>query len=197
MADADGDLEERATDESESVDEFIARIAAHDETLAVEAAAIRERIETLAAELEDREERIDEITSRLKRERADFKNYKKRVEEREDEIRERATENLVERLLDVRDNLVRALSQDDDVDVRDGVEATLSTFDRVLKDENVEAIEPAPGEAVDPERHEVVMRVDGDQPHDHIEEVYRPGYELAGKILRPAQVTVSEPPDED
>lgn len=197
MADADGDLEGRTTDTSESVDEFIARIAAHDETLAVEAAAIRDRIETLTAELEDREERIDELTSRLKRERADFKNYKKRVEEREDEIRERATENLVERLLDVRDNLVRALSQDDDVDVRDGVEATLSTFDRVLQDENVGAIEPAPGDEVDPERHEVVMRVDGDHPPGHIEDIYRPGYELAGKILRPAQVTVSEAPDEE
>lgn len=190
MADADADVEDRPTEDADGVDELIAQIASLDEALAVEVASLRTRVDDLEGELAERNDQIDEIKSRLKRERADFQNYKKRVQEREDDIRERATENLVERLLDVRDNLVRALSQDDDVDVRDGVDATLATFDRILQDENVDAIEPSPGDAVDPERHEVVMRTDGEQPPGHIVDVYRPGYELAGKILRPAQVTV-------
>ena len=47
----------------------------------------------------------------------------------------------------------------------------------------------------EPEYHEVVMRVSGDQAPDTIEEVYRPGYELGDVVLRPAQVAVCEEED--
>ncbi len=174
-------------------DELVARAAAHDEGLAGEVADLAARVGALEAELAERAAAAEELESKLKRARADFANYKKRAKEREGQIRERATEDLVERLLDVRDNLVRALEQDEDADIRDGVEATLASFDRVLADENVAAVEPEPGEDVDPERHEVVLREDdGSHPPGTIERVYRPGYELAGSVIRPAQVTVSE-----
>lgn len=198
MADADADVDESSQDsdepvgEADGIDELVARVAAADEVLAAEVGNLIDRVDELETELAERVEEIEELESRLKRERADFKNYKKRAKEREDEIKERATEDLVERLLDVRDNLVRALEQEANADIRDGVEATLSTFDRILEDENVGGIEPSPGDEVDPERHEVVMRVDdGDQAAGTIEEVYRPGYTLAGKVVRPAQVAVS------
>ena len=180
-------------------EELIARVAAADEEAAAEVEALAGRVDDLEAELDEREaelaareERIEELESKLKRARADFQNYKKRAKQREEDLRERATEDLVERLLDVRDNLVRAVEQDDDVEVREGVEATLATFDRVLDAENVAAIEPDAGGDVDPERHEVVHRTESDRPDGAIVQVYRPGYEMAGKVLRPAQVTVSE-----
>jgi molecular chaperone GrpE len=100
----------------------------------------------------------------------------------------------VERLLDVRDNLQRALDQDDDADIRGGVESTLRQFDQELEREEVGRIEPAPGDETDPQRHEVLMRVASDQPEDAVADVHRPGYEMGGKVLRPAQVTVSEGP---
>ncbi|MFB6353115.1 MAG: nucleotide exchange factor GrpE [Halobacteriales archaeon] len=179
-------------------DELVARVAAHDEALAAEVADLAVRVAALEAELAEQTATTEELESKLKRARADFQNYKKRMKQRQEELRERATEDLVERLLDVRDNLVRALEQDEDADIRDGVEATLASFDRVLDDEDVSAIEPGPGEAVEPDRHEVVLREeDGDQPPGTIERVYRPGYELAGSVLRPAQVTVSEAPDDE
>lgn len=207
-ADAEEDGEataaEDAADDADAPDDLIARVATVDEAAAAEVAALRERVDELEAELEEHEaalteanETAAELESKLKRARADFKNYKKRAKEREEELRERATEDLIERLLDVRDNLVRALQQDDDVEVRDGVEATLSTFDRVLDAENVSAIEPDVGGDVDPERHEVVHRTESDLPEGAIAEVYRPGYEMAGAVLRPAQVTVSEGVDAD
>lgn len=195
MADADAEPEgdEPADEADEGIDDLVARVAVEDEGLAAEVGEVVDRVATLEAELADREERIEALEGKLKRARADFQNYKKRAEKRENELRERATEDLVERLLDVRDNLRRALEQEgDEADIRDGVEATLASFDRVLSDENVEAIEPSVGDEVDPEVHEVVMRVDGEQPPGHIEEVYRAGYELAGKVIRPAQVTVAE-----
>jgi molecular chaperone GrpE len=199
---ADPESEEPATDgtaaeardDAESPDDLVAEVAAHDEDLADEVAALRDRADDLEATVEERAAEIDDLTDRLKRTQADYQNYKKRAKRQQEEIRERATEDLVERLLDVRDNLARALDQDEDADIRDGVEATLRSFDRVLEEEDVEHIDPEPGAAVDPQRHEVMLRVESDQPADTVAEVYRPGYEMAGTVLQAAQVTVSEGP---
>ncbi len=195
MADADAEPEgeESPDGDDDVIEDLVARVAVEDEALAAEVGDVIDEVETLRSELTDREETVEELEGKLKRARADFQNYKKRAKQREAELKERATEDLVERLVDVRDNLARALEQEgDEADIRDGVEATLASFDRILADENVEAIEPAIGDEVDPEVHEVVMRVDGEQSPGHIEDVYRPGYELAGKVIRPAQVTVVE-----
>ena len=150
-----------------------------------------ERVETLETEVAEKDEEINDLTDKLSRARADFKNYKKRTKKQQEEMKARATEDLVGELIDVRDNLVRALDQDEDADIRPGVESTLEAFDRALEDENVAFISPEPGEDVDPERHEVMQRVDSDQPEGTIADVYQQGYEMADKILRPARVTVS------
>ncbi|MCH7659795.1 MAG: nucleotide exchange factor GrpE [Euryarchaeota archaeon] len=144
------------------------------------------------AELERRDERIEELEAKLKRVQADFQNYKKRREREEQRLRETATEDLVTRLLDVRDNLVRATEQDEDAEIREGVEATLREFDYVLGGEDVSTIEPEPGTEIDPQRHEVMVRVESDRPEGTIDELYTSGYEMGEKVLRPAQVTVSE-----
>lgn len=190
---ADADLDGR-------VDELADAVAdADDETVARTLAALHVRVETLAddvadlqATVEEREEEVDDLTSRLKRKQADFQNYKKRVEKRREEEKRRATEDLVTRLLDVRDNLSRALEQDADADVRDGVEATFRELDRVFEDEGVTVVDPEPGEEVDPQRHEVLMRVDSDHPEGTVADVHRPGYVMGEKVLREAQVTVSD-----
>lgn len=202
MADADSETEDSidqstASDEKdpEDVDQLVANIASYDEVLAEEVNELREHLAELEAELDEVRSRADDLESRLKRTHADFQNYKKRSEKRQEQIRERATEDLLERILDVRDNLLRALEQDDNTDIRDGVDATLTTFDRILEDEGVTPINPQPGDEPDPEYHEVVMRVSGEQARGTIEEVYRPGYELGGVVLRPAQVAVCEEED--
>jgi molecular chaperone GrpE len=160
--------------------------------LADEIRTLRERAATAERSVEERASEVDDLESKLKRKQADFRNYKQRTERQQEELRERATEDLVERLLDVRDNLSRALEQEEGTDIRPGVESTLEELDRVLDEENVTAIEPDAGDAVDPKRHEVMLRVDSAQPVDTVAELYRPGYEMGEKVLRPAQVTVSE-----
>ncbi|PSP78197.1 nucleotide exchange factor GrpE [Halobacteriales archaeon QS_1_68_20] len=188
-------------DESAGRGDLVERVADHDEALADDVAALADerdelaaRVEDLEADLAEREEEVEDLESRLKRKQADFQNYKKRRKREEQKIRERATEDLVERLLDVRDNLVRALSDDhDDVEgLREGVKMTLGEFDRVLDAEDVQEIDPEPGSEVDPSRHEVMMRVHSDQPEGTVADVYQPGYEMADQVLRAAKVTVSE-----
>jgi len=191
-ADEHGDGD--AVDLDDAVDdELINRVETSDpETIATELASLRTRAEGLEGQLDAKDERIEELESKLKRKQADFQNYKKRMEKRREEEQQRATEDLVSKLLDVRDNLQRALEQDEDVDIRDGVESTARQLDDVLYAENVDVIEPEPGEAVDPQYHQVLATVDSDQPEGTIDDVHRPGYVMAEKVLQEAQVTVSD-----
>jgi len=165
--------EEEITDDERSVDE------------------LEGRIEELEAELDEKDAEIDELTEKLSRSRADFQNYKKRMKDKQEEMQARATEDLVSRFTKIRGNLVRALDQDAEADIRPGIQSTLDEFDAILEEENVEIISPEPGDEVDPQRHEVMMRVDGDQPDGTVVDVYQDGYEMAGKVLQAAQVTVS------
>ncbi|WP_321170524.1 nucleotide exchange factor GrpE [Halobaculum limi] len=180
--DATAEPAQDATDASQALADAVAE---YDERLAAEVAAL----EREAAETTDR---VEELESSLKRTKADFQNYKKRAKKRQEQQKQRATEDLVSRLTEVRDNLVRALDQEEGADIRPGVESTLETFDRVLGEENVTVIDPEPGEDVDPERHEVMMRVDSDQPAGTVASVFKQGYEMADKVIEAAQVTVSD-----
>jgi len=182
-SDVDGETEADAAEgESDQEGSPVERVAEYDEELA----------EELREERSEYEERIDDLESKLTRKQADFQNFKKRQQKKLEQQQARATESLVEDLLPVRDNLARALEQDGDADIREGVEGTLRELDRVLADQGVERIEPEPGEEPDPERHEVLMRVESDRPVGTIEELYRPGYEMGEKVIRTAQVTVSQ-----
>ncbi|ELY54130.1 GrpE protein HSP-70 cofactor [Natronococcus amylolyticus DSM 10524] len=169
------------------------------ETAGGETEIDEETVEQLRAELEEAEAEIEDLEGRLKRKQADFQNYKKRAKKRQEQMKDRATEDLVERLVGVRDNLKRALEEDsDDVEsLREGVEMTMREFDRVLADEDVSEIDPEPGTETDPQRHEVMMQVDSDQPEGTVADVYTPGYEMGEKVIQNAQVTVSNGELED
>ncbi|MGM0371436.1 MAG: nucleotide exchange factor GrpE [Halobacteriota archaeon] len=187
------DGENSTEQESLAGEELIAAVTAHDEELAESVGDLVDRVADLEDKLETVESELETAEERLEHTRADFKNYKERAKRRQEEIKERATEDLVERLLEVRDNLGRALDEEsgDTESLREGVDLTRKQFDRVLAEENVERIDPEIGADVDAQRHEVMMRVESDAPTDTVASVYRPGYEMAGKILRPAQITVS------
>lgn len=195
------DISESGGQQAVSVGEALAeRVSEHDEDLGAEveeviqkALELDEDVSELEATIEEQTEEIEDLKERLKHKQADFQNYKKRQDREKDRIRERATEDLVERLLTVRENLRRAVEEDhEDVDsIREGVKMTLREFDRVLDAENVVEISPDEGEEVDPQRHEVMMRVDSTRPKGTIADVYSPGYEMADKVLETAQITVS------
>ena len=186
--------------EKTPVDERARALAARvdDDDLAAEVTQLAEEIASLCAEVADLREastRAETLEQRLKRKQAEFQNYKKRQEREREKLRERATEEFVKRVVDVRDDLVRALAQDEDAELRGGLEGTLATFDEVLAEEGVNPIEPEAGDEVDPVRHEVLMRESSDRPKGTVVTVYRPGYEMADRVVQTAQVTVSEGPD--
>jgi len=184
------DLDEVAGEADETL---VERVAESDpEEIARELDALRSQNETLASDVEELEAEAEELEDKLKRKQAEFQNYKKRMKKRREEEKQRATEDLVTRVLDVRDNLERALDQDEDTDIRGGVESTLRQLDDVLDAENVAVIDPDPGEGVDPSVHQVLANVESEEEPGAIADVHRPGYEMADKVLREAQVTVSK-----
>ena len=111
---------------------------------------------------------------------------------REAQVRKQATAAAIERVLEVRDNLVRALAQDAAADIRPGVESTLEAFDGALDALGVEVIAPAPGDTVEPQRHEVLAKVPADSEAGTVADVARQGYLLDEKVIQTAQVTVSD-----
>jgi molecular chaperone GrpE len=193
---ADNDAEEEVEAEvgdalGPTSTKLVAEVATQDAELATDLEA---HLAELEADKREAEERADDLESKLKRNRADFQNYKKRAKKRQEQMKERATEDLVEKLLDVRDNLVRAVEDDHEnvESLQEGVEMTLKELDHVFEDESVAEIAPDPGTETDPKRHEVMMQVESDQPEGTVADVYQPGYEMGEKILRAAQVTVSD-----
>jgi molecular chaperone GrpE len=192
-ADTDDAVADEDTPDAEPPEELVTRVEESDPgTIAREIASLRSARHDAEDAAAEYEERVEDLEEKLKRKQAEFQNFKKRMERKQEQQKQRATEELVERLLDVRNNLVRALEQDEDADIRGGVRTTLDQFDRVLDAENVVAIEPEPGAELDPQRHEVLMRVESDQPEGTVDELHRPGYEMADKVLQAAQVTVSD-----
>ncbi|NNN21282.1 MAG: nucleotide exchange factor GrpE [Acidimicrobiales bacterium] len=152
----------------------------------------------------------EEILLTLQRLQADFENYRKRVQRQESDLRERANVSLIERLLPVLDVLdlavTHAIVSPEDPKT-EGIAKVASVLHEVLAKEGLEKL-GEPGEPFDPGKHEAVAHLDMDKTDGDnavtegddasegksitpsVVEVYRSGYSLRGKVLRPAMVTV-------
>jgi molecular chaperone GrpE len=125
---------------------------------------------------------------------ADFENYRKRAF-REREAAEAATaERVTLPLLDVLDNLERALEHAgaSPGPLRDGVALTVRQFHEALRRAGVESIDPGKGEAFDPTLHEAITtQPSKDVATDHVVLVVSRGYRFGDRVIRPAKVIVS------
>jgi molecular chaperone GrpE len=102
-------------------------------------------------------------------------------------------QNLYLRLLEVADNLERALGHAAENDpLAPGVRAL-----DVLRREGVTPIEVQPGAPFDPRSHEAVETHEGDVPEPTVAAVSQPGYMFEGQVLRPARVLVTRPARSD
>jgi molecular chaperone GrpE len=97
----------------------------------------------------------------------------------------------------VKDSLELALQnagRTDPAGAREGLDATLQLLSRALERLGVTLIDPL-GEPFDPARHEAMMAQDSDTAEPNsVLKVVQPGYELNGRLLRPARVIVARTP---
>ena len=153
-------------------------------------------IETLEKKLQEKTEESKEYYDRMIRLQADFTNYKKRVEKEKADIYLYANEKLAGDLLDIIDNLERALDSQCPDNASDGlyegIELVLKQLKDTLKKHGVEEIE-AMNKAFDMNLHHAVMKEAVDNvKSDEIIEVFQKGYTLNGRVLRPSMVKVAQ-----
>lgn len=144
---------------------------------------------------EEMQQHIDELTADLQRTRADFENYRKRVEIEKQQVRDTAASGTVLKLLPVIDNIDRALTHMPD-DLAENqwaksVVALQKNLDKSLSALNVSRIEAGPGSPFDPNLHEAISMEDGDGEHEVIAEELQPGYMLHDNVLRHSLVKVT------
>jgi len=152
--------------------------------------------DAIAADLAKARAEAESYLDDLRRLQADFDNYRKRTLREQTARTASASQALVARLLPVLDNFelaVSAAEQSRDFDrMLKGVEMVLGALREVLEGEGLVKIE-AEGKPFDPERHEAVIAVEqeGSEP-GMVVDIVRAGYELGGKVLRPAMVKVAK-----
>jgi molecular chaperone GrpE len=155
-----------------------------------------ERIHLLDTEVDELADQNALLLDSLKRLKADFENYRKRMLKEQTRILETAEADLVKKLLPVIDNLERALdsaSESESKGFVEGVSMVRELMLDVLTKEGLEVIDPE-GEHFDPEQHEAMMVVETSEcPEDMVVGVVQKGYRFSGVLLRPAMVRVSCP----
>lgn len=142
---------------------------------------------------------FDEITNKLKeaedksvRAVADLVNYRKRKDEETARMLNFCNEGLISDLLTTLDNLERALMQDDNSKLKEGVNMIYQMLKGTLERYGLKEIE-ALGVKFDANLHQAVATDSvKDKEEDIILEVMQKGYMLKDKVIRPAMVKVNK-----
>jgi molecular chaperone GrpE len=151
--------------------------------------------EKLQAQLEEKTREASEHFDQWLRLRAEFENFKKRMQKEKGDLVKFGNENLLKALLPVLDNLTRAIEHGrnarENSPLLEGVEMTCKEFLSTLDRFGVKPV-PAVGEVFDPEKHEALSQEESDQEANQIIAAVQNGYFYHDRLLRPAKVIVSK-----
>ena len=155
-------------------------------------------MEQLQEQIRLKDEEIANQKDTFLREKAELENFKKRLTKEKDDFVQFANERLLQELIQIEDNLERALEVPNATleSLKEGVEMIQKQFSTFLKNQKVEPIE-AIGKDFDPTLHEVLNQQESEEHEENtVIEEYSKGYTLNGRILRPAKVVISKKPAE-
>jgi molecular chaperone GrpE len=188
--------------EEKSPEEQLPQEQPGDKALPVEQAEVpviipEEELSELRCELEKTQARADEYLSGWQRERAEFINYKKRVEREQSQGGQAAFGNAIRRYLDIADDLARAL-KDGNRPVEgngaiwaEGIDLIHRKMVAAFEADGVKVID-AKGKFFDPNMHEAISHEDSPEHESgQIIDVVQPGYMLGERVIRPARVRVA------
>ena len=154
--------------------------------------------ETPESEPDDETQKeADDLQQKYIRLAADFENYKKRLAKEKADVIAYGNEELIKALLNVLDNLERALehtdSGDDSPALLEGVKLVHKQFVSCLEKFGVTNIDASKGTEFDPRYHQAIERVESKElSSDMILSEMLPGYMLKDRLIRPALVVVSK-----
>jgi molecular chaperone GrpE len=165
-------------------------------TVLPETAVALVEMERLQQELAASEERAKNHWEQYLRALADVENVRKRAAKDLESTRQFAVEKFAQDLIAVKDSLVLAIENAGKSDVTsliEGQNATLRLLAKAFERAQIEEINPKEGEPFNPEAHEAMMAQPSDAPPNTVLSVVQRGYQLNGRLLRPARVVVSAP----
>lgn len=143
------------------------------------------------------EQDIAELTEDLQRTRADFENYRKRVDDEKKQSRSNGEMSAIIKLLPVIDTLSRAISvvppELADNAWAQGIAGLSKQVEKMMNDLQVTHINASHGTHFDPEIHQAVQfDDDAEGEHEVVAEELQAGFMYQGKVLRPAMVRVTK-----
>jgi len=170
-----------------------------DSPQAGETTAQLEELTKLQDALADAEEKVRSHREQYLRAVAELDNVRKRAQRDIEAANRYGLEKFVGEMLPVHDSLELAVQSAQQVEVdldslKQGQEATLKLLDKALEKLGVSPVRPL-GEPFDPARHEAMLAQESATAEpDTVLQVVQTGYELNGRLLRPARVIVSKAP---
>lgn len=146
------------------------------------------------------EQQIGELTEHLQKLQAEFENYKKRQADERVELMSSAKLAVLSELLPALDNFDRAATHlpaelEGNAWVQ-GMQFVGQQLINILEDMGVKKYDST-GQEFDHHRHEALEYVEDSGPPDVVIEQLTPGYEIGGKVVRPASVKVSKPTNKE
>ena len=173
--------------------------AAEPTTVLPEGSPSAVELERLQQALIEADERAKNHYEQYLRAAAELDNVRKRAQRDIEAANRYGLEKFAAELLPVKDSLelaVQNAGRADAKSLREGQEATLQLLSRALEKLGVTVIDPE-GAPFDPARHEAMMAQESATAEPNsVLKVVQPGYELNGRLLRPARVIVARAPAE-
>ncbi len=152
--------------------------------------------------IEELQKQVDEIAAKAaeyfdgwQRERADFMNYKKRIERDQQLTQQNNVANITKKYLPVLDDLDRALrarpGESEGAKWSEGIDLIFRKLQGILESDGVKEIQ-AVEQMFDPNFHEALTHEDcADYESGQIIEVIQKGYQIGDRVIRPALVRVA------
>ena len=188
---------EEVTDipETEEAADAVKEETAEAETQTEEAADNASKGGFFKKKKDPRDEKIEELTDRVKRQMAEFENFRKRTEKEKSSMYEMGARDIIERILPVIDNFERGLAvipEDKKEDpIAEGMEKIYKQIQKVFEEAGVKPIEAA-GKEFDPNFHNAVMHVEGESLGENIvAEELQKGYMYRDSVVRHSMVKVA------
>ena len=142
-----------------------------------------------------KDEKIEELTDRVRRQMAEFDNFRKRTEKEKTQMFEPGAKSIVEKILPVVDNFERGLAavteEEKGTPFVEGMEKIYKQMMTVLEEAGVKPIE-AVGQEFDPNLHNAVMHVEDEEFGENIiAEEFQKGYTYRDSVVRHSMVKVA------
>lgn len=194
-------LEEEITEETEetldeSVEETVEAAEAEEQEETVEGEENTKKKSLFGKKKKDKkDEQIEELTDRLKRQMAEFDNFRKRTEKEKTQMYEIGAKSVIEKILPVIDNFERgfaSLTEEEMADpFADGMDKVYKQMMTALGEIGVAPIE-ALGNEFNPDFHNAVMHIEDEEAGENtVVEEFQKGYMYKESVVRHSMVKVA------